>query len=91
MTVKLLTKQHLKFLSLKGGCIGLFGSTLVKIHYCWKYHVTAPLRKVDFEKNQQTTKKREKSIKPAISFFQSFYYQHTGGRETRPYSNLLYD
>ena len=32
MTVKLLTKQLLEFLSLKGGCRGLFGSTLVKCH-----------------------------------------------------------
>ena len=31
MCVKLLTKQHLEFLSLKGGCIGLSESTLVKM------------------------------------------------------------
>ena len=32
-TVKLLTAQHLEFLSLKGGCTGS--------PYCWKSHVVA--------------------------------------------------
>ena len=32
MNVKLLTKHHLEFLSLKGGCTGSSGSTLVKCH-----------------------------------------------------------
>ena len=41
MTVKLLTKHDLEFLSLKGGCTGMSESTLVKIPHCWKYHVTA--------------------------------------------------
>ena len=41
MTVKLLTEQHLRFLSLKGGCIGSSESTLLKISHCWKSHVTA--------------------------------------------------
>ena len=31
MSVKLLNKHHLEFLSLKGGCTGLFESTLVKM------------------------------------------------------------
>ena len=39
MTVKLLTEQHLEFLSLKGGCTGLSESTLVKMPHCWKSHV----------------------------------------------------
>ena len=43
MTVKLLTKQHLEFLSLKGGCRGSFGSTTVKMPHCWKSHVKAHL------------------------------------------------
>ena len=43
MTVKLLTDHHLKFLSLKGGCTGLYESTLVKMPHCWKSHVTAQL------------------------------------------------
>ena len=33
MTVKLLTKQHLEFLGLKGGCTGSSESTLVKMPY----------------------------------------------------------
>ena len=43
MIVKLLTEQHLKFLSLQGGCTGLYESTLVKMSHCWKSHVTAQL------------------------------------------------
>ena len=41
MTVKLLTKQHFEFLSLKGGCTGWSESTLVKMPHRWKPHVTA--------------------------------------------------
>ena len=45
MIVKLLTEQHLEFLSLKGGCTGLSESTLVKTPHCWKSHVTAHILK----------------------------------------------
>ena len=41
MTVKLLTKHHLEFLSLKGGCTGWSESSLVKMTHCWKSHVVA--------------------------------------------------
>ena len=41
MSVKLLTEHHLEFLSLKGGCRCSSESTLVKMPYCWKSHVTA--------------------------------------------------
>ena len=41
MIVKLLTEQHLEFLSLKGGCTGLSESTLVKMPHCLKSHVLA--------------------------------------------------
>ena len=41
MNVKLLTEQHLEFLSLKGGCTGSSESTLVKIPHCWKSRVAA--------------------------------------------------
>ena len=41
MNVKLLTKHHLEFLILKGGCTGSYESTLVKMPHCWKSHVTA--------------------------------------------------
>ena len=41
MTVKLPTKQHLEFLSLKGGFTGSSKSTLVKMPHCWKSHVAA--------------------------------------------------
>ena len=43
MTVKLLTEQHLEFLSLKGGCTGSSESTLVKMSNCWKPHATAQM------------------------------------------------
>ena len=43
MTVKLLTEQHLEFLSLKEGCTGFSVSTLVKIPHCWKSHVMTQL------------------------------------------------
>ena len=33
MSVKLLTENHLEFLSLKGGCTGSSGSTLVKMWF----------------------------------------------------------
>ena len=41
MTVKLLTEQHLEFLSFKGGCRGSSESTLVKMSNCWKSHALA--------------------------------------------------
>ena len=42
-TVKLLTKIHLEFLSLKGGCTGSSESTHVKMPHCWKSQVMANL------------------------------------------------
>ena len=41
MSVFLLTKHNLEFLSLKGGCIGSSQFTYVKMPHCWKLHVTA--------------------------------------------------
>ena len=41
MIVNLLTEHHLEFLSLKEGCRGSSGSTLVKMSNCWKSHVAA--------------------------------------------------
>ena len=41
MTVKLLSKHHLEFLSVKGSCTDSSESTLVKISHCWKSRVTA--------------------------------------------------
>ena len=41
MTVKLLTENHLEFLSLKGGCTGSSESTIAKMPLCWKSHVAA--------------------------------------------------
>ena len=41
MIFKLLTEQHLEFLSLTGGCTGMSQSTLVKMPHCGKSHVAA--------------------------------------------------
>ena len=41
MTAKLLTGQHLEFLSLKGVCTGSSESINVKMPNCWKSHVSA--------------------------------------------------
>ena len=49
MIVKLLTEHHLEFLNLKGGCRGLFESTLVKMSNCWKSHATAHLVCISFK------------------------------------------
>ena len=38
---KLLTEEHLEFLSLTGGCTGSSESTLVKMSHCWKSHAVA--------------------------------------------------
>ena len=43
-SVKLLNKHHWAFLSLKGGCTGSSGSTLVKMPHRWKSHVAAQYR-----------------------------------------------
>ena len=43
MTVKLLTEQHLEFLSLKGGYRGSSESTHVNMQHCWKSHALAQL------------------------------------------------
>ena len=41
MIVKLLTKHHFEFLSLKGGCRGSSESTLVKMSNCLKSYASA--------------------------------------------------
>ena len=47
MSVKLLTEQHLEYLSLKGGCTVASESTLVKMPHCWKAHLAAQLKNTD--------------------------------------------
>ena len=44
MNIKLLTEQHLEFLSLKGGCTCSSESTLVKMPHCWKSCVLAHIQ-----------------------------------------------
>ena len=44
MTLKLQTEHDLKFIRLKGGCIGSPESTLVSMPHCWKSHVAAHLK-----------------------------------------------
>ena len=54
MTVKLLTKQHLEFLSLKGGFTGSSESIHVKMPHCWKSHMATHLFKVLRSESQMT-------------------------------------
>ena len=49
MIVKLLTERHLEFLSLKGGYRGSSESTHVKMSHCWKSHVAAQMRVIEWE------------------------------------------
>ena len=49
MIIKLLTKHHLEFLSLTGGCRGSSESTLVKMSNCWKSHVAAQIGPYDLD------------------------------------------
>ena len=49
MTVTLLTKQHLEFVSLKGGCTGSSESTLVKMPHCWKSAVLASMFAINMD------------------------------------------
>ena len=55
MSVKLLTKHHLEFVSLKGGCTGSSESTLVKMPHCWKSHLAAQMSKEVNEEYSQIT------------------------------------
>ena len=47
MTVMLLIKQNMEFLSLKGGCTGSSESIPFKMPHCWKSHVVAHISKGD--------------------------------------------
>ena len=58
MSVNLPTKDHLEFLSLKGGCSGSLVSTHVKIPHCWKSHVTAHLLIDSFHKPERKDRHR---------------------------------
>ena len=66
MRVKIMTEQHLEFLSLKGGCIGSSGSTLVKMPHCWKSHVVAHLPH-DKKGTQGSIQNRTKHHKISLS------------------------
>ena len=48
MNIKLLTKQHLEFLRLKGGCTGSSECTLVKVLHCRKSRVAAHIGSMAF-------------------------------------------
>ena len=55
MTVKLMTEEHLEFLSLTRGCIDSFVSTLVKRSHCWNSHVAAHIwsvTKLNYDSNK---------------------------------------
>ena len=48
MIIKLLTEQHLEFLSLKGGCTCSTKSTLVKVPHCWKSYAMAHIMFISY-------------------------------------------
>ena len=48
MSVKLLTKHNLEFLSLKGFCIGSYESKLAKMPHCWESYVAAHFALIRF-------------------------------------------
>ena len=63
MSGKLLSKHHLEFLSLKGGCTGSSESTLVKMPYCWKSRVAAHICLHDsLMTNQRNLQSRDKKL-----------------------------
>ena len=55
MNVKLLTEQHLEFLSLTEGCTGSSESIHVKMPHCWKSHVAAHLSKIGMTRDSLQT------------------------------------
>ena len=63
MTVRLLTEQHLEFLSLIRGCTGSSEYTLVKMTHCWKSHVTAQII------NQQQQNHLLRTVSEALNAF----------------------
>ena len=63
MTVKLLTKHHLEFLSLKGGCTGSSESIHVKMPHCWKSHVVADIgRFLRLEQLNHKARTKQKTV-----------------------------
>ena len=68
MSIKLLTEQHLEFLSLTGGSIGSSESTLVKMPHCRKSHVT-PQRSLNYFLNGIDHCSSEKELNHEASVF----------------------
>ena len=49
MSVKLLTENHIEFLSLRGGFTDSSESILVKIPHCWKSYVAVHIHLHEFD------------------------------------------
>ena len=62
MSVRLLTKHQLEFLSLKGDYPGSSESTLVKMSHCWKSHVMAHFIIYIEKGKQQRLRPREPAL-----------------------------
>ena len=71
MSVKLLTEHRLEFVGFKADCTGSSESTLVRMPYCWKSHVTAQFmsRCVRYAGYIHISKKRKYSDKYHKSSF----------------------
>ena len=61
MIVKLLTENHLEFLSLKGGWTDSSESTHVKMSLCWKSHALAHIEAIhkSFKAMELSAKKEQ--------------------------------
>ena len=67
MNVKLLTKQHLEFLSLKGGCTGSPEYIHVKMPHCWKSCVAAHFS----PRNSEEHSCRVLYLRPKVCWFET--------------------
>ena len=70
MTVKLLTEQHVEYLSLTGDCTGSSESIHVKMRHCWKSHVHVILfcdifsiTEIKMAKDQSVTEDNDLDVK----------------------------
>ena len=98
-SVKLLTKQHLEFLSLTGGCTGSSESTLVKMPHCWKSHVTAQIERhrrgsSSEESNYMYGDNIQHSCRlqgGGVNVFCFFFFGLLGHKLATPYTSMFYE
>ena len=69
-------EHHLKFLLVKGGCIGSSESTLVNMPHCWKSHTTAHISVlVEWLSTMQETRSIHDSMnRPKMQYIAYTYF-----------------